>query len=281
MEKAIHITRLGNLKYFRGGQYQRMYWGVEFCQNLIPTIADTAKVLRFIINNNLRLTLVTPFVTEYGLKRLRKFFAWLNSKVSGCEVIVNDWGVLEILNVEFGNIFEPVFGRLLARQQRDPAIKNVLEKQLPSAVKGRDGKIAIVVHRPPHQRYQKGMRACYANPILIQNLLSKFGIRRIELNNLIQGLDLQGVKFKKSIYTPYVNISTSRFCPMRTRQQKIYRINVCERECQRYYEILRNRAIPKIIYKRGTTTFYKNPLAAKNLSGLDIDRIVFQPELPS
>lgn len=280
IEKAIHITNLKNLKYFQKEKYQRIYWGVEFCQNLIPTVADTEEILKFIIKNNLKFSFVTPFVTGYGLERLRRIFYWLNKRRVSCEVVVNDWGALGCLHTEFRRIFEPVFGRLLVRQQRDPAMKGVLEKQPAFAVKAKDGKISIIVHRPPGKRYQEGIKSSYVNSILFQRFLSKFGVKRVELNNLIQGLNLNGIRFKKSIYSPFVHISTTRFCPMQTRYQKIYRINVCQRECQKYYEILRNEAIPKIIYKRGNTTFYKNPLEIKNLPRLDIDRIVFQPTLP-
>jgi hypothetical protein len=280
IEKAIHLTNLKNLRYYKKNEYQRIYWGVEFCQNLIPTIQDTEEILRFVRENNLKFSLVSPFVTEYGLKRLKRIFSWLKNKKMNCEIIVNDWGVLQCLHTEFKRLFKPVFGRLLVRQQRDPAMKNVLEKQPIFPIKGKDGKIRIIVHRPPSKRYQEGIKASYVNSSLLQKFLSKFGIKRIELNNLIQGLNLNGIGFKKSIYSPFVNISTSRFCPMQSRYQKIYRINVCRRECQKYYEILRNKAIPKIIYKRGNTTFYKNPLNIKNILGLDIDRVVVQPEIP-
>ena len=280
MEKSLHITNFKNLKFFKQGQYQRIYWGVEFCQNLIPTVADTEEILSFIIKNNLKFSFVTPFVTEYKLEWLRRIFYWLNKKKLKCEIVVNDWGILEYLHSEFKGYFELSLGRLLVRQQRDPAMKRVLEKQPLFPVKGKDGKIRIIVHKPPSKSYQEGIKASYVNSSLFQGLLSKFGIKRIELNNLIQGLNLEGIKFKKSIYTPFVNISTSRFCPMESRFQKIYRINVCRRECQKYYEILRNRAIPKIIYKRGNTTFYKNPIDIKKVLKTDIDRLVFQPGLP-
>lgn len=280
MERAIHITNLKNLKYFQPGKYQRIYWGAEFCQHLIPTVEDTREILKFIRKNKLKFTLVTPFIAEYGLERLRRLLSWLKKKGLSCEVVVNDWGVLECLHKEFDRLFEPVFGRLLARQQRDPAMKGVLEKQPPFAVKTKDGKIKIIVHQPPAKLYQDGIKASYVNTVLFQKFLSKFGVKRVELNHLIQGLNLSGIKLKKSLYTPFVHICTTRFCPMQTRCQKIYRINVCRRECQKYYELLRNRAIPKLIYRRGNTTFYKNPLEIRNISHLDVDRIVFQPALP-
>jgi len=223
---------------------------------------------------------VTPFVTERGLKKLSAIFCYLKKKKVDSEIVINDWGALEYLYSEFKSYFLLSLGRLLVRQQREPAMKRVLEKQLPFAIKGKDRKIRIILHRPPAKKYQFGIRASYINSELIQGFLSKFRIKRIELNNLIQGLNLTGIKLKKSLYVPYVNISTTRFCPMNSKYQKIYRIDVCKEECQRYYDILRNRAVPKIIYKRGNTTFYKNPVNIKKIENLGIDRIVFQPELP-
>ena len=280
MEKAIHITSFKKLKYFKKGEYQRIYWGIEFCQNLIPNLIDTEKILRFIKQNNLKLSLVTPFVTETGLIRLKEIFKWCKQQKVKFEIVVNDWGVLECLYTEFHGFFEIALGRLLVRQQRDPAIKRVLEKQPLLAVKGRDGRVNIIVHRPPTKKYQEGIKASYVNSPSLQDFISKFGIERVELNNLIQGLNLEGIRFKKSLYTPFVNISTTRFCPMETRFQKICRINICSRECQRYYDILRNRSIPKIIYKRGNTTFYKNPVNTRKIEKIGIDRLIFQPELP-
>jgi hypothetical protein len=308
VEKAVHITNLKNLKYFQKDKYHRLYWGTEFCQNLIPSLTDTEKILRFVEKNNLKFSFITPFVTEQGLRKLKEIFSWLKKEGVDCEIVINDWGVLEYLQNGFSKYFELVLGRLLARQQRDPVMKRVLEKQLPFAMRGKDGKIRILVHKVPDKQYQEGIRQSYVNSPLVQDLLAKFGVKRVELNNLLQGLNLGGIKFKKSLYTPFVNISTSRFCPMGTRFQKIYRMNVCRRECQKYYEILRNRAVPKIIYKRGNTTFYKNPIKTRILAnlltqidanqmrinanlltpinanlmrmGANVDRIVFQPELP-
>jgi len=280
MEKALHITKIKNLTYFQKGSYDRIYWGAEFCQNLIPSIRETEEIVRFAKQQSLTLTFMTPFVTENGLKNLGKIFSWLRHKKINCEIVVNDWGVLEFVHRTFGKYFMLNLGRLLVRQQRDPAMKRVLEKQLPFPIKRKDGKIVIFVHQPPSRQYQQGIRATYINSSLLQNFLSTFGIRRIELNNTLQGLNLTGIRFKKSLYTPYVNICTTRFCPMESRFQKTYRINVCRRECQKYYDILRCKHIPKLIYKRGNTTFYKNSLDIKEISKSEIDRIVFQPEMP-
>ena len=281
MEKAIYISSIKNLKYFNKVEYQRIYFGAEFCQNLIPDLKDIGKILTFAVKNKVKFSLITPLVTDNGLRKLNEAFSYLKKNNVECEIIVNDWGVLECLHAEFNKYFKLALGRLLVRQQRDPSMKIVLEKQPPYATRDeKTGKISIVIHKPPGELYQKGMRASYVNSSLLQDFLSKFGIERLELNNVIQGLYLEGIRFKKSIYTPYVNISTTRFCPMESKLQKLYRINVCHKECRRHYYRMRSRKMPMAIYKRGNATFYKNPLDSDSLEKNGIDRIVFQPELP-
>lgn len=278
MEKAIHITKLDNLKYYNS-DYCRIYFGAEFCQNLIPSIVSLERALNFTRKRDLRFTFVTPFVTEPGLNRLNELFQFLKTRLKDCEIVVNDWGVLEVLSTKFRG-FKLSLGRLLTRQSRDPAMANVLEKQLPFVFRDKDGKITVIAHIPPGKHYQRGIRACYVNSPSVHRFLSKFNIDRIELNNLIQGLNLKDVKFRVSLYTPFVSISTTRFCPMESRFQKIYRINVCKRECQKYYSRLKNKTLLRPLYKYGNTIFYKNPVKLKFIERSVIDRIVFQPEPP-
>ncbi|MFH1355329.1 MAG: hypothetical protein ABIH19_04180, partial [Candidatus Omnitrophota bacterium] len=281
MEKAIHITSLRNLKYFKEGAFQRIYWGQEFCQNLFPTLSDTDKIIEFSKKKGLGFTLVTPFVTEQGLAKVIKILKWLKRKhVIKAEIVINDWGVLEFIHSELKGIFGLSLGRLLVRQERDPSMKIIIEKQKPFGLKSKDGKIKVFMHRVPSREYCKGIKGSYINSVSVQHFLSDYGIKRVELNNVIQGMEIQSVKLEKTVYTPFVNISTTRFCPMKTKLQKIFRIGFCRKECQRYYEVLRNQLIPKFIYKRGNTTFYKNSLKPSLLNKSGIDRIVFQPELP-
>ncbi len=278
MERAIHITNPDNLKFYTP-QYNRIYFGTEFCQNLIPTAKDLKKVLQFSGKNALQFTFVTPFVTAKGLTGLERLLGILKTKQKKCEVVVNDWGVLELLSRKYKN-FKPALGRLLTRQNRDPAMAKVLEKQLPYGVRMKDGRIRIVAHVPPGERYQKGIRDSYVNAPSIQKFLSGLSVERIELNNLIQGTKLDGLAFKVSLYTPFVNISTTRFCPMESRLQKVQRIGICKRECRKHYARLTNKSLRRVLYKRGNTTFYKNPVSLKALKNSSVDRIVFQPELP-
>ena len=278
MERALHITKQSQLRYYNK-KYNRLYFGIEFCQNLIPSVSQLEESLLFVKNNKIAFTLVTPFVTEEGLSRLDKIFKLLDSVMKGCEVVVNDWGVLELLCHDYPS-FSLSLGRLLTRQNRDPAIKQIFKKHIPKWIKTKDGKIKIFVQELPSQCYHTGIRSSYLNVYSVQQFLSKLGVQRIELNNTLQGINFDQLSLKASLYTPFVNISTTRFCPMETKQQKMHRIQSCRKECQEHYYVLRKRGAPKEIYKRGTTIFYKNPVHLRKIMCNAVDRIVFQPELP-
>lgn len=277
-QKAIHITNSSGLHRANIKGYQCLYWGAEFCQQLIPTIKDTSRALAFAKRQGLEFVLMTPFVTDAGLDKLQKIFAFLEKEKQFCEIVVNDWGVLEHLHSNFRRFSRLALGRLLVRQFREPDINNTIKKQELFFGKATDGRLVIMAHRPPGRQYRHWVRSSFVNIPAAQDFLAEKGITRVELNNLIQGLELKGVKLRKSIYTPFVNVSTGRFCPMSNRRQKLYRINVCLKECQKYSDILKCGSLELI--RRGNTVFYRNPLEENSKSAQNADRIVYQPQPP-
>ena len=199
MQIALHVTSRKGFKYFKKGKFQRIYWGAEFCQNLIPSLQETREAVKFADQHDLGFSLMTPFVTERGLQVLRRIFSLLqNQKIWEPEIIVNDWGILRCLDREFKGRFRIVLGRLLVRQHRDPMIMRILKKQLPLVFGDQDGTLSSYVHACPDEKYGRGVRSSYVNSSLLQDFLSRFGVERVELNNLFQGIDLEGIRFKKS-----------------------------------------------------------------------------------
>lgn len=281
IEQALHLTSGDRLRAASLRGFDRLYWGAEFCQNLIPGVAQTRAALARAAANKVAFTLVTPFVTEAGLERVRELLCLLAVRQRGCEVVANDWGVLQCLRTDFAGCFVPVLGRLLVRQQRDPGIVQVLHKQPVLAVRGKNGRIFVMVHKVPDRRYRLGVQSSYVNTACFQRVLSAYGVARVEMNNLLQGVNLRGIRLKRSLYTPLVNISTTRCCPMETAYQRRWRINVCARECRGYYSVLTNQALQVKLYMRGNTTFYRNPADAAAAEQAGFDRLVVQDILPA
>ena len=215
-------------------------------------------------------------MTERGLAQLTEMFAFLNDHAPHCEIVVNDWGVLALLSERWGNAFTLCLGRLLVRQHRDPMAGTVIKKQLPVFLRKKDGSFLVVVHKQPPAGYRRWVRSSYVNAPQTQRFLAAMGIHRIELNNLVQGMSIARLPFRKTLYTPFVQVSTTRFCPMDTRHQKLYRIDVCRRECRRQYDELNRKGAVQVLYKRGNTVFYKNEAQEIKAQRLGFDRLVFQ-----
>ncbi len=288
MEKAVFITKVSQLKYVNH-KYARVYYGNEFCERLIPTLQDLKEILGYIKMRGLDFSFVSPYVTNIGLGRLKVLFEFLKAKKVNCEVIINDWGVLNFVNCRYPN-FTPVLGRLLTKQKRGPRLIKLLKRQVRPRLlvdPENPGQKNVLIQKTlplDLDPYYKGSNT--ASVPIIHNFLIRQRINRIELDNIAQGLFLKLPKnrFFASVYLPYVYISTTFFCPTAgcdRKKKSLLKIKSCKKECQRYVFKLRHRTMPKVIYLKGNTQFYKNTrLQMRELKKIGVDRIVYQPEMP-
>jgi|YelNatPaOPRAMG01_1025707.scaffolds.fasta_scaffold04140_8 hypothetical protein len=265
MEKAIYITKLCELPQEKeNNDFSRIYFGNEFCERLLPTSEELRAVIDFATERKMEFTLVTPYVTNKGLERLEKLLSLL-AKETSAEVVFNDYGVLRLLLRKFGGL-EPVMGRLLNKMKRGPRLMNLIG-MLPetSLAYFRGSSIEVSAFR---------------------NFLSKNGINRVELDNLLQGISLNLPKFgfSASLYIPYGYITTTRNCLAIDcdvhGKEDVVGIFPCKKECQRYTFYLKSKAMPITLIRKGNTIFFKNETIPKNLDEIGIDRIVYEPNLP-
>ena len=288
MEKAIFVTKINQLKYINDG-YSRLYFGNEFCERLIPSAHHLGQILSYVRKRNLDFSLVTPYVTNDGLKRIEGLFKLLKSIGISCEVIINDWGVLNLLNRDYPNL-TPVLGRLLTKQKRGPRLAKLLKRQAhPRLVKDpQNPKVRQLVFQKKLpldlDPYYKGSNT--SSVPIIHNFLISQRIKRIELDNIAQGLflELPKDKISASVYTPYIYITTTFFCPTAgcdEKKKSLLKIKPCQRQCQKYLFRLRHRTMPKVIFLKGNTLVYKNSrLSIKKLKDSGVDRLVYEPEIP-
>lgn len=288
MEKAIFITRADQIKY-ADDKYSRLYFGNEFCQRLIPSGQELREVLSFVRRRSLNFSLVTPYVTNSGMEKLNVLFGLLARERVECEVIVNDWGVSDLVSGKY-RCFTPVLGRLLTKQKRGPGLKGLLERKTSTqlAQNPKDPGIRYIIFQKKLplslDPYYKGSNT--SSVPIIHDFLIRRGMRRIELDNTAQGLFLELPKGRiaASLYLPYAYITTTFFCPTAgcsSRKKPFLKIKPCARECRRYIFKLRHKSLPGVIYLKGNTQFYKNTrIAQKDLGSLGIDRIVYQPQIP-
>lgn len=290
MEKALFVTEPSRLRSCSVRGYRRLYFGCEFCQRLMPGVAALEKALLWADKARLAFTLVTPYVTQTGYGALERLLGFLSKRGIPAEVVINDWGTLELLRL-LPQGFQPVAGRLLTKQKRGPTIIPLLSRQAVTPLVVRDPhrpKSSTIIFQkklpPAVDPYYKGSNA--SSVPLIQEFFLSIGIRRMELDNLAQGMHLELLKDRMtaSVYTPYVYITTTFFCPSAGCEQKggpLLKLMPCTRPCRRYGFLLRHRSMPKPLYLRGNTMFYKHAGGCRKAwAAMGISRIVHQPFIP-
>ncbi len=263
IEKATLISFLDDLKYVKK-DCTRMYFGVEFCERLIPSVKQLTNALSFAHENKLDFTLMTPFVTDQGIARLEPLFDYLdNQKTQKAEVVINDWGVLNLLNKRKWN-GHLVLGRLLTKQKRGPRIMNIHDKL-------------------PDRALEHFKQSNIDVPILTKFLKEK-GVQRVELDNLLQGISRPGAILKGSLYFPYAYVTVTRYCLLSFSENastNLRSISLCDKECLEKNYKLRHKSMPVDLLLRGNAQFFENNKLPDNLNALNIDRLVFEPKIPA
>lgn len=261
MEQAIFISKVENLRYVDSG-YTRLYFGNEFCQHRIPSLEVLGAMKDFISGRKMSFTFVTPYVTEKGIGALIPILECVIKNFSEAEIVINDWGVLRLLREKFDY---PVLalGRLLTKQKRGPGLTD-LKNRLPKATIRHFQESNIDV------------------PILGDFLVDN-GIKRVELDNLLQGMVRENPALKASLYFPFAYVTTTRFCMAASSEKgrkSLRSILACNEECQKYTFSLRHKNMPVELLLKGNAQFFENRRLPDNLDDLKIDRIVYEPEIP-
>jgi hypothetical protein len=193
------------------------------------------------------------------------------------EVVVNDWGTLRLVNDEFTS-FTPLLGRLLSKLLRDPRVTPRCDEAgvSPEAL--------------------GSLRKCSLNISAYRSLLTNYGVGRIELDNVHQGIDMDfgAMGLRPSIYIPYGYVTTGRIClPGNAHLPRNRKFGTeagpCPLPCLRVEIDLADRNAEEdggvhAYTQRGNTIFYRQgeQLVSQGLTWAEQQgaRIVYQPEIP-
>ncbi len=273
---VVELTWLLIEEYFGAVRFSRCAYGNEFCERLIPSPRQLEAVLAAAGEREMNLTLLTPYVSDAGLELLKPLFETL-AENGECEVVFNDWGVLNLLRREFP-LLKPVQGRLMNKSLRDPRVTGVYAAS--------DAPAPALV----------SLRRSNLDCTSYTGFLSGLGVDSVELDNLPQGVDLSFAEggVKASAYVPFGFISTSRICMAAgihyDKRDKFQPGAPCHHECQTHLLEYTYTNTPfenrdQKFYLKGNSYFYVHTeamlrgLFEQSRSGL-IDRMVFQPQLP-
>lgn len=258
MERAVFLTQLKHLDDLTGS-YDRLYFGHEFCDRLLPSPALLKKAKQAANDQGWDFTLVTPYVTNEGLAAVEALLPLLDDRD---EAVVNDWGVLDLVAAEYPQL-TVVLGRLLTKQKRGPRVLNVMDKVTDS----------MLTH---YQRMNADV------PHLKRWLTGPMRVTRYELDYPLQGLERKP-DVPASLYSPWMYVSTTRLClssNCENRTQSLRAIFPCDQACRRHHFTLTHENMPAVLHLVGNTIFVKRNDLPDNLDELGIDRLVIQPQVP-
>ena len=187
----------------RERQPDRLYLGNEFCPHLFPREEQLFELLEKAAAESLDVTVVFSFLRDNQLEQMKKLLKQLeqwsgDQKRSGIqeekkvEVVVNDWGMAELVKTETPHLTS-CLGRLLNKRKKDPRME-----------------------------YKLGDRTMLAqnnlNAEFYQEYLEEaFGITGYEWESCgyeqKMPKDLQG-KIKNHLHIPFYQTNTSSYCTL-------------------------------------------------------------------
>jgi hypothetical protein len=190
---------------------------------------------------------VTPVLGEAERLQLHVFFkAVLPQLAAGDEVLISDWGALELVRSVRDDL-TVILGRALSGQKRG---SRILEMTLGT------------------EQSEYFRRGSWHNRGAVDLLVEK-EVTRIEQDNLLQGLEPLPVPLQGSLHLPYAMVTSSRNCPFRTAPE----FGPCGAPCGETFTLKTEETEP-LLYQDGNTQFLHNKTLPKNLSTLGINRIV-------
>ena len=253
MVDAARALFLHNLPAEVPPAVSRIYAGAEFCPWRLPPAAFLTELLRWSHARGRQFTLVTPVLIEPLQQRLHDLLqAVLPEFTADDEVVISDWGALELVRgIRAGTAL--VLGRVLSGQKRDP--------------RG----VALDLGPAQVEHFRQG--SWYSPPAA--ELLRELDIRRVELDNLLQGVAPLPPGLHGSLHIPYAMVASSRNCPYRKPGQA----TACPQPCGEVFTLAAADS-PRPLLQGGNTQFLHNDQLPQALVTLGIDRVVEHLELP-
>lgn len=233
------------------------YFGNDTCERLIPSLETIKKAIKIVQTKNKRpgipfrqtITLVTPYVGNAGLARLKEIFEYLNNLNWEIEVVVNDWGVLWEVSQNYPNII-PIAGRLMNKAQRNALIGDKARPNVPSFL---GEKIRQNIASQQEKYYHSNEYTLPFSP----GKLKELGVDRL-------GFDYAGLGLRKKqdqnidIYYPRAVVTGGRNCwtaGIVDKKREYYQMDTpCSQPC-RQFDILLPGMDDLTITHRGNSVY--------------------------
>jgi hypothetical protein len=281
----INQTSLSVLKNYMYKQYglhyegniEGIYFGQETCENLIPSLKHVQDAVEYCRKNQYQFTFVTPYVGPRGIERLKKLFDFLNTETKDSEVVVNDFGVLQLLISEYKNLV-PIMGRLLNKMKRDPRF----------SMSGYDiANTEIRNIKKVEENQEEAIKASAYELTIYQEFLRDKGIERLGIDALSQMLDSKTIKkwgFPVDLYWPWTYVTSSRSCATAAHTQPGKESHPtdepCRFQCRKFDFTFRSdkKMLPTVF--RGNAVWMSTRTLSEDYFNQGFERLVYQPYIP-
>jgi hypothetical protein len=237
MERAIFLDN------FSGTQKQienadRIYLGAQYCPRLLPSTTELEA--SFDRLGDLPVSLLLPFIPQsFHQAALDLIDLCLKAK-PGSEIVAQNWGLVESISRKGG---QPVIGRLLIKQPKDPRLLKLLETD-------------------SENRFEQ-LRITQINSEAIK-LIKSLNASRIEIDLPPWGLNLPEAIIESnlhvSVHLPYAVVSTTRYCKLAQihSSRQLLQITDCQRQCKTLQYKLDHPDIPGDMVLYGNTFLHKS-----------------------
>jgi hypothetical protein len=264
MEVAIHINisnqcQPEEIKTHLGALYQsnfsfeelptnisRIYIGDEFCFNRRPTLTSLKKSYLFAEKNGLKITLLTPVLTNEGIEEFAKLFDFINEVDPHAELVINDWGVLAFIRNKYPS-FKISLGRLLNKGFKDPRLT--------------DPDKAAAISEGTKQLLNQST----FDLVTYQKKMLEMGVLRLERDIMPYATTIpkSSHMIKTSIYLPFGYITSGRVCWIASfgqqAREKFVPGNICTQPCNDISLNLKDSNVSLKVIQSGNTFFYLYP----------------------
>ena len=207
-------------KYVEYKTPNRLYFGAEVCQKLIPSVYDCEKAYIYAQKHNMKFSYVTPGLFDNALLKTEDSLKLLNDYNDNIEVVCNDWGMVQLIKNKYSNL-KPVLGRMIDKLSREPRLSNEQFKDIYG---------------------EEGIRFLKTPNIFVkeyQEIIDLYNIEMVELDCVPQGLNLNNninFKYKIGIHVPFYYITTGVICMLQImnsdEHDKYNFSNSCMRSCK-------------------------------------------------
>jgi hypothetical protein len=256
----------------------RVYFGSEFCQYRLPSLAAVKKALAYSWHNGFEFTFASPYVHNQKFYLLLEILEDLHQTAStagrSIEVVVNDWGVYHHVRTHFPSL-RIVIGRLLNKTIRDPRIADFYD----------EGNV------PESARNVVRETGLFSDGF--SRFLETANVVGLEFDELVQehNLTQHTSPYRLTFHFPFGCVASGSACMVgfiETEKKAKFRGDPeCKQQCQLYTFELKNRKFTEMehrIFQKGNTAFYAyNPdIVRKGMEGITTAaaRIVYSPRIP-